>query len=100
MNCFTQTQIDVQGNSQDAFEVYADETKEQTIAFCFDEPMARLITAAPYQHETAKEFIAGWSHFCKCIDFGKSFLDAEAIRFMNEIPARIATGIVKAEKGV
>ncbi|HDY88657.1 MAG TPA: hypothetical protein ENH82_11185 [bacterium] len=61
---------------------------------------ARLIAAAPYLYETAKEFIAGWSHFCKCIDFGQSFLDAEAIRFMNEVPAKIATGIVKAEKGI
>lgn len=44
---YTQTQINVQGEPQAAFEVYADETKEQTIAFCFDEANARLIAAAP-----------------------------------------------------
>ncbi len=36
-----------------------------------------------------KEFAEGWAHFCKCIDFGKSALDADAIRFMNEMPAEI-----------
>ena len=50
--------------------------------------------------KTAKEFIAGWPHFCKCINWKVSGLDAEAIRFMNEVPAKIATGIVKAEKGI
>ena len=64
------------------------------------EACKKLEAAAPYLYETAKEFIAGWSHFCDCIDFGKSFLDAKAIQFMNEVPAKIATGIVKAEEGV
>lgn len=36
-----------------------------------------------------KRFVEGWSHFCKCIDFGQSALDAEAIRFMNEVPGEI-----------
>jgi len=31
-----------------------------------------------------KKLIEGFKHFCDCIDFRKSFLDAEAIRFMNE----------------
>ncbi|KKN55605.1 hypothetical protein LCGC14_0580770 [marine sediment metagenome] len=64
------------------------------------EANARLIAAAPYLYETAKEFTAGWEHFCKCITWKDSNLDAEAIRFMNEVPAKIATGIVKAVKGV
>lgn len=38
---------------------------------------------------TDKEFIEGWKHFCNCIDFSKSALDAEAIRFMNEMPAKV-----------
>lgn len=25
-----------------------------------------------------------WSHFCKCINFADSYLDARAVRFMNE----------------
>lgn len=36
-----------------------------------------------------KDFTDGWKHFCNCIDFGKSNLDAEAIQFMNEMPGRI-----------
>lgn len=38
---------------------------------------------------TKDEFRDGWKHFCKCIDFNHSALDAEAIRFMNEAPAEI-----------
>lgn len=38
---------------------------------------------------TQKEFSEGWSHFCKCINFGDSALDADAIQFMNEVPARV-----------
>jgi hypothetical protein len=34
-------------------------------------------------------FLKGWLHFYNCIDFGKSNLDAEAIRFMNEVPGQI-----------
>lgn len=68
---------------------------------CKREANATLIAAAP---ETAKQrdemleaannFVEGWLHFCKCIDFGKSNLDAKAIRFMNEVPGelqRVAT---------
>ena len=35
--------------------------------------------------EKRKKFYEEWSHFCNCIDFGRSALDARAIRFMNEI---------------
>ena len=38
-----------------------------------------------------KEFEDGWAHFCKCIDFNHSALDADAIRFMNEMPSRICS---------
>ncbi len=38
---------------------------------------------------TKDEFTKGWKHFCDCIDFGRSNLDAESIRFMNEAPAEI-----------
>lgn len=40
---------------------------------------------------TTKEFAKGWKHFCSCIDFGNSNLDAEAIQFMNEALGKIAT---------
>lgn len=40
---------------------------------------------------TTKEFAKGWKHFCSCIDFGNSNLDAEAIRFMNEALGKITT---------
>ncbi len=39
--------------------------------------------------DACKDFLDGWLHFCNCIDFDKSFLDAEAIRFMNEVPGKI-----------
>ncbi len=40
---FTATIIIVQGEPQSAFEVYADESKEQTVAFCFTEEDAKRI---------------------------------------------------------
>ena len=58
-NC-TSTVINIQGEPREAFEVYADETKEQTIAFVFDGNQARLIASAPellQACELAKEFI-------------------------------------------
>jgi len=39
---------------------------------------------------TKKEFTDGLVHFCKCIDFDLSQLDAAAVRFMNEIPGKVA----------
>lgn len=44
---------------------------------------------------TVKEFSDGWKHFCDCIDFARSGLDAEAIRFMNEMPAAVSKGLIK-----
>lgn len=40
--------------------------------------------------QLAQEFEEGWKNFLNCIDFGQSFLNAEAICFMNEMPHRIA----------
>ena len=42
-----------------------------------------------YNKALAKEFEADWKHFCDCIDFARSYLDADAIRFMNEVPGKI-----------
>lgn len=36
-----------------------------------------------------KDFAEGWKHFCNCMNFNQSFLDADAIRFMNEVPGKI-----------
>ena len=57
---------------------------------------ARLIAAAPDLLAACEDFAAGWSHFCGTIDFGKSFLDAEAIRFMNEVPGKIEQAAIAA----
>ena len=36
-----------------------------------------------------KKFIEGWEHFCKCINFGVSALDADAIKYMNEFEIKL-----------
>jgi len=59
---------------------------------------ARLIAAAPDLLEACRDFIGGWVHFCDHIDFGKSNLDAESIRFMNEVPGKIRSALAKAER--
>ena len=46
---------------------------------------ARLIAKAPVMIEAIVKFEEGWEHFLKCIDFGRSYLDSEAIAWMNEI---------------
>lgn len=46
---------------------------------------------------TVKEFRKGWLHFLDCIDFSKTNLDADAIRFMNEAPAEIAKALKEKE---
>jgi len=43
----TQTIITIQGEPQEVFEVYANETKEQTIGFVFDETTAKQLVSAP-----------------------------------------------------
>ena len=57
----------------------------------------RRLETWPDLFEASKDFISGWKHFCDCIDFGKSNLDAEAIRFMNEVPGKIQTAKDKVE---
>lgn len=47
----------------------------------------------PDPRKLAKEFAAGWNHFCDCIAFGKSNLDAEALQFMNEMPGKIVKAL-------
>jgi len=38
---------------------------------------------------TAKEIIDDWRYFCTKINFGASFLDAKAVRIMNELTSKI-----------
>ena len=44
-----------------------------------------------------QEFEEGWKHFCDCINFGASTLDAEAIEFMNNVD-RLLDGIEEVEE--
>jgi len=61
---------------------------------------ARLIAAVPSLLRACKDFTGGWGHFLDCIDFNHSNLDADAIRFMNEVPGKIEqAAIAAAEKG-
>lgn len=46
---------------------------------------------------TKTDFESGWNHFCDCIDWGASELDAEAIQFMNEMPGKVLALIAKAK---
>jgi hypothetical protein len=84
---YTTTTINVQGGPQDAFEVYADDTREQTIAFVFDEAKANLIAAAPDLLEACKN-VFSWhaNHF---EDFDKQ-TNSELLELANEIEAAIA----------
>lgn len=47
MAAYSLTLINVQGNVQEVFELYADESKEQTVAFVCDENQVNVIGAAP-----------------------------------------------------
>lgn len=48
----------------------------------------------PKQLQAAcEDFVAGWPHFCRCVNFNESNLDAEAIRFFNEVPGKIETAL-------
>lgn len=44
---------------------------------------------------TNEEFEIGWKHFCKCVNFNYTALDAESIRFMNEMPAQVSAALLR-----
>lgn len=46
--------------------------------------------------EASEQVISGWDHFCSCIDFGSSALDAEAVRWMNEAPSNLGLAAGRA----
>jgi len=54
------------------------------------QPQAQKLLSA------CEAFLAGWSHFCDHINFAKSNLDADSIRFMNEVPGKIQTAAKQA----
>ncbi len=46
----------------------------------------------------ARDFVLGWKQFISKIDWQGSNLDADAVRFMNEVPGKIEAGLDEAEK--
>lgn len=48
--------------------------------------------------DAGKKVLEGLPHFYDCIDFNKSHLDSEAIRWMNECPGKLALAIHHAER--
>lgn len=58
---YSLTQIPIQGNEQDVFEVYSDDSKEQTLGFVFDELLAQKLVRVVNSHEellaTVKEYL-------------------------------------------
>ncbi len=59
---------------------------EQSEADRIEKPIATL--------ELIAEFKQGWNHFVSVLDLGRSALDAEAIRFMNEMPGRVVQQLI------
>lgn len=45
-----------------------------------------------------EEFRKGWDNFCRCINFAKSAMDADAIRFMNEFNVNL-NSVIDEENG-
>lgn len=41
------------------------------------------------KNKEIEDIIGDWTHFCSTLNIGASFLDADAVRFMNEFPARL-----------
>jgi hypothetical protein len=55
-----------------------------------------ITTAYNQMKEALDYYNNGICHFYKCIDFGKSNLDAEAIEFMNESNLKITKALALA----
>ena len=45
----------------------------------------------------SEKFEKGYKHFLNCIDFGKCYLDAKAIQFMNEVPGQVVQKLKEIE---
>lgn len=46
--------------------------------------------------DACQAFLEGWIHFLDHLDLANSNLDAESIRFMNEVPGKIKTAFDEA----
>lgn len=57
---------------------------------------ADLMKASPEMFEALEKFLEGWEHFCNCLDFKNTFLDAAAIAWMNDCPIEVAKAINSA----
>ena len=57
---------------------------------------ANIMDAAPDMLEAIKYHLEGIQHFYRCINFKDSFLDAEAIEFMNDSELKFKAAINKA----
>jgi hypothetical protein len=44
--------------------------------------------------EALEAFIPEWEHFCDKINFGKTFIDAKAIQWMNEYPSKVVQALI------
>lgn len=60
-------------------------------------PLNQITAAYNEMYEALKYYKAGISHFYKCINFGASNLDADAIRFMNDSEIKISNALKTAE---
>ena len=65
--------------------------------FSTDDDDANLIAAAPELLEALKGMIGMFNAVGKKVNWGSSFLDADAIRMMNEAPGNANQAINKAE---
>ena len=59
---YSSAMINVQGEPQEAWEVYADDTREQTIAFVFDEVTLAQVLALP-------DLLAACEKLCDAIEY-------------------------------
>jgi len=67
--CYALTTITVQGAEQEVFEVYADETRAQTIGFVFDEGDASRLFYAVKMEAIIKDFLLDWDNMGCCHEF-------------------------------
>jgi len=69
--------------------------------FLFDEQDISIRIDWPMKVEpiiiAGRDFVLGWKHFLTKINWDQTNLDAEAVRFMNEVPGRIEAAVKDAE---
>lgn len=58
----------------------------------------QLVKAYNEMYDALEYYQQGIDHFYKCINFGKSALDGEAITFMNDSNIKISQALREAKK--